>query len=133
MARKILAFSTLLFAMWLLTCMPAFWVAGWRGVCGSAAAAAVCGVPALVTLVLYHWSSQKRSDRWRIAGILGGTIVRMVVVMGAGATLHATVDGFDLRGFLIWLMLFYLASLTAEVLLLIRSEKSSTDQRPVSG
>ena len=133
MARKLLAFSILLFALWLLAFMPAFWVAGWRGVSGSAAAAAVCGVPGLVTLVLYHWSSQKRSDRWRIAGILSGTIVRLVVVMGAGAILHATVDGFDLRGFLIWLMLFYLASLTAEVFLLVRCEKASADPRPVSG
>ena len=133
MTRKLLAFSTLLFALWLLTCGPAFWIAGWRGVYGSAAAATVCGVPGLATLVLYHWSCQKRSDRWRIAAILGGTIVRMVVVMGAGAILHATMEGFDLLGFLIWLMLFYLASLTAEVLLLVRGEKSSADQRPASG
>ena len=133
MAKKLLAFSILLFAVWLLASMLAFWIAGWRGVYGSAAAATVCGVPGLATLALYHWSCQKRSDRWRIAGILGGTLVRMVVVMGAGAILHATLEGFDLLGFLIWLMLFYLASLTAEVLLLIRGEKSSADQRPVRG
>jgi hypothetical protein len=100
--------------------LPAYWVGGPLAVVGSAVATGICWLPTVATFGFQRWSWQKGGN-WRVGSILGGMLVRVVVVFGAGVALSTWRPELDLSHFLIWLMWFYLASLTVEVYLLARS------------
>jgi hypothetical protein len=53
--------------------------------------------------------------------LLVGMFLRIGFCLGFGALLHATVEGFDLLGFVLWLMLLYLFTLALEVRFLVMS------------
>src|SRR5262245_14995737 len=105
-------------AGWCLCAVPAYVFAGTRGVVGAAAAAAICGFPAALTLQLHRVAARK-GGQGPLLVMLGGILFRIVFVLGAGALLQATIDGFDLIGFVLWLMLMYLVTLALEVWLLV--------------
>jgi hypothetical protein len=46
-------------------------------------------------------------------------LLRIGFCLGVGALLHTLVPGFDLLGFVLWLMLLYLVTLALEVWLLV--------------
>jgi hypothetical protein len=105
-------------AGWCLCAGPAFGLAGPRGLIGAAAAAAICGFPAAITLQLHRMAARKGGQAPLLV-MLGGMLFRIVFVLGAGALLQATIEGFDLIGFVLWLMLMYLVTLALEVWLLV--------------
>src|SRR5262245_33812604 len=102
------------FLGWCGCAAAAYCLAGVRGVMGSWAAAAICAGPAAVSLLAYRVAEGRGRDAALLA-LLGGMLFRMVFVLGMGALLHGVVDGFDLLGFVLWLMLLYLVTLAIEV------------------
>jgi hypothetical protein len=90
----------------------------------SATALALCLLPAMGTLLWAQWSLQ-RSPEQQLTAILGGTGLRMFLVLAAGFGLSRQVAYFQPGGFLIWLLVFYLFILALEMILLVGSRDSA--------
>src|SRR5262249_28322593 len=79
-----------------------------------------CLVPAAITLL---WSLRwaDRSPEWRLAALIGGMGLRMVVVLGGGVALYLSVPlCHDVR-FWLWVAGSYLLTLTLETTLMVSS------------
>jgi uncharacterized membrane protein len=111
-------------ALWLLAFFPArlFW--GDAGVLYSTAAAVLCLVPMAASMLLVVWSRNGTPEA-RLAAVMGGTGLRMVVVILTAVALFKTVEELNRPGFLISVVIFYLATLTLEVLVLVGRQKSA--------
>jgi hypothetical protein len=105
-------------AFWLLVVYPARALGDWPGVVYSAVAMVTCLVPTGVTLV---WARRAalRSPSEQLLAVLGGTGLRMAVVLGIGLLLYLSSPYFEQQAFWIWLLVFYLFTLTWEMVLLI--------------
>jgi hypothetical protein len=106
------------FTVWLLVAYPAFrWWGEWA-VVYSAVAAALCLVPTAATLV---WSRQafQGAPEQQLLAVMGGTGVRLVVVIGGGIALYYLDPYFGHPAFWIWIIVFYLVTLTLEVGLIL--------------
>jgi hypothetical protein len=105
-------------AVWLVALYPAQVLGGRTALVYCTVALGLCLVPTVVSLALVS-----RAARWppeyRLAIILGGTGVRMALVLGVGLVLNRCVDGFDRPSFWVWLLVFYLTTLTLETSLLV--------------
>jgi hypothetical protein len=109
--------------LWAVLAVPAssLWDAG-PTLAMSAAAALVCWVPAALTLVLLSWWRRHRPPVEFVAAFLVGVVLRMGLTLGGGffvalALLPAVKPGPYV--FWVWLLVFYLATLAVETLLLI--------------
>ncbi len=118
MTRKLVGFSTILLGIWAAICLPAIMLAGAAGVKASAAAAAICGVPALATLAL---QPARRTPQGRALVLVAGMLVRMGISLGAGLTVYYNMDERTLDHFLVWLVFFYFVSLFTEVGFVVHS------------
>jgi hypothetical protein len=83
----------------------------------SIVAAGLCLVPTVVTLV---WASQigNRNPESQLLMVLGGTAVRMALVLAVGLLLYYTVPTFGRMSFWIVILVFYLFTLGFEVTIL---------------
>ena len=114
--------STLL--VWALAAYPARLGWGEVAVVYSATAAALCLVPTLVTLLWAGWAHRQSAEQ-QLLVTLGGTGVRMGVVLGVGLVLHFTVPYFGQPSFWIWLLAFYLYTLAVEMVLVVKSQTAA--------
>jgi len=106
---------------WLATVMPASWVWGERMIVLTAVAAGLCLLPTVATL-LWAICAQEQAPAQQLVMILGGTGVRMFVVLGVGLVLSSLVPYFkdaNLYPFWACILVFYLFTLGLEVGLLI--------------
>jgi hypothetical protein len=112
--------------LWLLICFPARLAWGDSAVLQSAVAAVLCLIPMSLTMV---WCSltQGSSPETQLAAVMGGTAVRMLFVIASAALLFKTVEALSDPGFMIWVVLFYLATLSLEILLVVR-QRTAADQ-----
>jgi hypothetical protein len=60
--------------------------------------------------------------------VLGGTSVRLVVVVAGGIGLNRAVEALNRPAFLIWVVIFYLATLTLEIVLVVRRQTDIAKQ-----
>jgi hypothetical protein len=96
----------------------------------SMVAAGLCLVPTVVTLV---WASRigNRNPENQLLMVLGGTAVRMALVLAVGLLLYYTVPSFGRMSFWIVILVFYLFTLGLEVAILVSrsldQEKASVD------
>jgi hypothetical protein len=97
----------------------------------SAAAAALCLVPGALTLTWALWGSSQSPEQRRLVA-LGGTVVRMFFVLGAGLLLTSTVAYFGHRSFWLWLLLFYLGTLALEMIVVVRALGQQGNQQTSS-
>jgi len=104
--------------LWLLAAYPAHSLQGEAGLVDSAVAALLCLVPAGLTLVWGSWALGKAPEQ-QLAAIMGGTVIRLLVVIGAAVALYLNFSCFNHQAFLIWVILFYLLTLALEVSLLV--------------
>jgi hypothetical protein len=104
-------------ALWAVTFLPARYFGGTPAVAYSAVALALTLVPAVVVLVLAG-SLDGSSPQQTTLIVFGGTGLRMVFVLGGGLLVYTQVPYFRQISFWIWLLVFYLYTLTVEVLLL---------------
>jgi hypothetical protein len=117
---------------WLLTCYPVQEFGGESALVHSALAAILCLLPSVVSLV---WVSRARTTpAEQLVAILGGTGLRLGVVLGVGLFLFFAVPYFQQTSFLLCLVLFYLVNLALEMALLVSmrsaaSGRSSSEQQ----
>jgi hypothetical protein len=103
---------------WLVAAYPAYSLWGEEALLYSATAAVLCLLPMAGTLV---WAARalRGAPEQALAAVLGGTGLRILVVMGAAVALYLTVPFFHRRSFMIWVVVFYLVTLTLEMGLLL--------------
>jgi hypothetical protein len=106
--------------LWMLVAFPAYYLGGEPGLLFSATAAVLCLVPAAATQL---WADKVagKSPELQLAVVLGGTGIRMVCVIGFGMVLFFGVPVFAAAGFWLWVVGFYLATLTLETILVAGS------------
>ncbi|MBM4068396.1 MAG: hypothetical protein FJ271_05560 [Planctomycetes bacterium] len=110
--------------LWGIAVVPARFAQGEAAIYESAAAAGLCLLPALATLI---WSQRAgTSMEARLLSLVGGTGLRMMFVLGGGFGLTRLLpDWFDWT-FWIWLMVFYIFTLGLETTLLVKSRGRPT-------
>ena len=104
--------------VWLVVFYPAQLLGGETALVFSAVAGLVCLVPAAATLVWGRWA-RKGPPELQLAAVMGGMGVRMAVVLGIGMALFFLVPYFQHASFLLWVVVFYLITLSLEVGLLL--------------
>ena len=109
--------------LWGAMAWPAYALGGERQVVFSAVALAVCLIPATLSMLWAEWTFRKAPDQFLLT-ILGGTGLRLFVVLGASLALSGALGYFRGGGFLLWILAFYLATLTLEVVLLLAGRTS---------
>jgi len=123
--------------LWLVVVYPAIRLWGSDMFLLSLVAMGMCLVPTLVTLLWGVWA-QEQTPEQQLLMILGGTGLRLFVVLGIGLALSLGVTYFqdaNLYPFWTWVLVFYLFTLFLEVLILIlgRSAKHSAAQGVTAG
>ncbi|MCC6420881.1 MAG: hypothetical protein IT429_21815 [Gemmataceae bacterium] len=108
---------------WGLTAYPAYALGGEHQLALSAVALAVCLVPALVTMLWAEWTFRRAPEQYLLM-VLGGTGLRMFVVLGAAIVLLSAVEYLRGGGLLIWILAFYLITLTFEMVFLLAGRAS---------
>jgi hypothetical protein len=123
-------------AVWLLAAYPAYRLGGEFALAISAAAAGLCLVPTLLTLAWANWAEEQTPEQ-QLLMVLGGTGVRIVVVLGAGLILWNVVP--DLRvdahdyTFWIWVLIFYVITLGLEMAILVVGRARPQPAAPKAG
>ena len=119
--------------LWVVVVYPAHLIWGTVAIQHSAAAMGLCLLPAVATLLWAEWA-QRQSPGHQLGMILGGTAVRMVVVLAGGLALSLNVSTFrepSETAFWVWVLVFYMATLGLEVALLMQLRKPQAGLRPV--
>jgi hypothetical protein len=115
--------------LWLVVAYPALYLGGEAELLYSTVALGLCLVPAAGTLAWLDSVAEPSSEQ-RLFIVLGGTGLRMTVVLGVGLALYRFVPFFGRASFWLWVLAFYLLTLTLEIafLLAIRPESSGPKQ-----
>jgi len=113
---------------WCVTAYPARLLSGDAGLLYSAVAAGLCLVPTALTLLWADWAN-RQSPEHHVTMVLGGTGIRMGVVMGIGLLLYLFLPVFQQPGFLLWLLGFYLFTLGLEMVLVVRGRAAAEQRR----
>jgi hypothetical protein len=103
--------------LWAVVAYPAQRFAGDGALLYCTVASGLCLLPAAGTLVWSEWAS-RRSTEQQLLTVLGGTGLRMAVVLGVGLALYTLVPFFGRSSFWIWVLVFYLFTLAFEIVLL---------------
>jgi hypothetical protein len=118
--------------VWSLTAIPAHLLGGDTALSYSAVAGALCLVPTSLTLLWADWA-YRQSPEQQLTMVLGGTGVRMGLVLGVGLLLYTTLPYFQQQSFWIWLLVFYLLTLALEMVLVVKGRTASERPRePIS-
>jgi hypothetical protein len=92
-----------------------------RNLLQSGVAAGLCLLPTAATLLwcdLVLGSSPEK----QLAAVFGGTGIRMAFVLAVSMVLYFNVQDFNRTGFWLWVVVFYLATLTLEMILVLRRQ-----------
>src|SRR5262245_29372009 len=109
-------------ALWAVAAYPAYRFGGPTMFHYSLAGLGLTLAPAMAAAAWREWAFG-RSPEQQLLGVLGGAGLRMAVALGAGLGLYLGVPYFQGAGFWVWLLVFYLATLALEVVLVVsRSE-----------
>jgi hypothetical protein len=112
-------------ACWLLVVVPARWLWGDSAVLLSATAWLLCLIPSAATLAWAQWALRGKPEQQLLA-VMGGTVVRMLFVLGIGLVLYFTVPEFQYIRFWLWVIAFYFFTLTLEIVLVTRQSTQSS-------
>jgi len=114
-------------AMSLLIALPGGLLLGESGVVFPAVAALLCVVPACVTFLLARLTREVAPEQEMFV-ILGGSGLRMFLVLIGAMALKAGAPYFEPFSFLISVLFFYMFTLLIEVMLLVRRQTEPTPQ-----
>jgi hypothetical protein len=119
--------------LWALLFLPTRFLLGSQGVLDSLIALGLCVMPALLKLT---WAGRPRSDSAQatLTLVFGGTMLRMVFVLGGSLLLYWLVPWLQHVSFWGWVLAFYLYTLVVEVWLLrdYRVTSAPLDMRTLS-
>ena len=103
---------------WLLVVVPARFLWGDSAVLFSGVAALLCLIPTALTLV---WSQRsfRGLPEHQLLAVMGGTGLRMVFVIAVGMALFFSLPAFYYIRFWLWVIAFYLVTLTLEMGILV--------------
>jgi hypothetical protein len=113
--------------LWAVCTLVSWNVHGESGILFTAVACALCLVPMLATLIWTH-RVQGGTSEAKLAAAMGGTGLRMMVVLLGGVTLFINVPALHHVAFMLWLIVFYLATLAIEVSVAVRGIMSEAGQ-----
>jgi hypothetical protein len=105
--------------LWLVLAYPVWLIWGWPAVLFSVTAGLLCYVPTSLTLIWCRWAFKEQPEHQLLA-VMGGTGVRLLFVLGPGIALFFLVPIYKSPSFWIWIVVFYLYTLTLEMVLLTR-------------
>jgi hypothetical protein len=105
-------------ALWLVLALPAHLLWGEEAVVYSGVAALLCLVPMTLTNLWCQWALRAEPEQQLLA-VLGGTGLRLLVVIGVAIALFLSVPYFYRRSFMLWVIFYYLVTLGLEVGLLV--------------
>jgi hypothetical protein len=71
--------------------------------------------------MIWALAGSRQTPEQRRLVALGGTVIRMFFVLGAGLLVTGTIDYFRGTTFWLWLLIFYLFTLALEVVIVIRA------------
>src|SRR5262245_3721221 len=109
-------------ALGLALAYPAWLLGGESALIQEATALGLCMIPAVATS-LWRAQSATASPEMQLMAVLGGSGVRLAVVLGCGVLLYWNLRDTYTDSFWIWLLVFYLFTLGLEVGLAIREQK----------
>jgi len=103
--------------LWLLLAGPAYFVAGTAGLEGLSIAALLCLIPGWIVLFLEAYVAGGNSPSLLI---LSGTVLRLLFVLVGTLVMQSVHQHLQFREFTAWLLVFYLATLLVETLLVLK-------------
>lgn len=118
MIGRLLSFAAASALVWLVVALPARAAWGDETALTSAAAMAICMLPALVTLAWVQWS-WGRPIETQFTAALGGTGIRLFAVAIITILLDQSVPFLREHGLISWVALFYMLTLALEVGLIL--------------
>jgi hypothetical protein len=121
--RQLVHLLTGSLAIWLACAIPAWLLAGGVALLDTALACALCLIPMAATLMWCQWAFGGSPEQ-QLAAVMGGTGLRMVAVSAGSIGLFFGVEALHRPAFLIWVVVFYLATLTLEVVLIVRRQNA---------
>jgi hypothetical protein len=124
-------------AFWVVVALPARALAdsseqAEQAVAFSGVAVLLCLVPAALTLLWAAWAL-KQSPEQQLVAVMGGTGVRLFVVLLAAWVLTRTAPYFREHGFWLWLAAAYCATLALEIALLLVGRVPAQPNQPNIG
>ena len=110
---------------WAVAAYPALKLGGSPAFVYTLVALGLCATP---TLAVAWWSGRapNRTPGERLLLMLGGTGLRMGLVLAGGLALYALVPYFQQLGFWLWLLAFYIYLLGLEIYLILAEQKAPT-------
>jgi hypothetical protein len=114
-------------AVWGVAVYPAWLQWGDSAVVYSSVAAILCLLPTVLTMLWASWAYRQTPEQ-QLVMVLGGTGVRMGLVLGLGLILNTFVPYFQQQLFWIWLLVFYLLTLALEMVLVVKGQPAASDR-----
>jgi hypothetical protein len=114
-------------AVWGVAVYPAWYQWGEPAVVYSSVAAVLCLLPTAATMLWAGWAYRQTPEQ-QLLMVLGGTGVRMGLVLGAGLILNTFVPYFQQQLFWVWLLVFYLLTLALEMILVVKGQPAASDR-----
>jgi hypothetical protein len=113
---------------WLLVALPSRHVWGDSAAVYSGVAVLLCLVPTAATMLWANWAFRK-SPGDQVLMVLGGTGLRMFVVLSGGLALYTLIPYFqEHQGFWLWILVSYLFTLVLEMALVLKGQSQAGDQ-----
>jgi hypothetical protein len=118
-------------SLWAILAWPAYQWAGADALVGLSLAAIMCFFPGLA---IFAMTASVPAGSPKAAGlIVAGSGLRMVVVFAGVLVVQAVFPNLKFREFLVWVLVFYLATLCLETVLLLRRPSKVDKAAPGSG
>lgn len=111
----------------LLLAYPAWLLGGEPVLIQEMTALALCLAPALGTF-LWQKNSARASPEAQLMAVLGGSGIRLAIVLGGGALLYWKLPETYTDSFWIWLLVFYMFTLTVEITLAVREQNRAAER-----
>ena len=119
MIRPILILIFGCFMFWAILAYPAFRLWATRGLIESSVAASLCLLPSLLILIWEALASGTRPQDY-LWLTMGGTGIRMGMVLGLGLLIGVLNPNFQQPSFLAWVLVFYLFTLALDIVVLLK-------------
>ena len=127
MTRQIVQLVAGTLGLWAGLAAVAWLLAGDVALLHTAVACALCLLPNVATMLWCHYAFGGSPEQ-QLGAVMGGTGIRLVIAVGGGIALSRSVAVFAAPSFLIWVIVFYLATLALEIVLVVRRQTARADE-----